>query len=139
MYRVNVSAGGSVSLVPGTPIAYPLAGGIDVVVDFHTHDSYIYVPQRIYALYMSSVSLGNVHGSKRLRFGAERNETGDSRRRSIVSDDGVLVAPPAEQRKQFHARLEEARQRHADRSVYYRNSLHRFTMSQWLPLRYPAV
>lgn len=107
-------------------------GGVDVVVDFHTHDSYIYVPQRIYALYMSGVSLDNVHGSKRLRFNDSDSLRG--RKRSVVASDGVLVAPPDEQRRLFHERLNEARQRHAERSIYYRNSLHRFTMSQWLPL-----
>lgn len=109
-------------------------GGIDVVVDFHTHDSYIYVPQRIYALYMAGVSLENVHGSKRLFF----NETGDGndnkKRKRSASGENVFVTPPKEQRRRFQERLEASRHNYAEHSIYYQNSLHRFTMSQWLPL-----
>lgn len=108
-------------------------GGIDVVVDFHTHDSYIYVPQRIYSLYMSGVSLENVHGSKRLLF-ANKNATNSEKRKRSASGEAIFVTPPDEQRRQFHARLEQSRQNYAEHSIYYRNSLHRFTMSQWLPL-----
>lgn len=97
-------------------------GGIDVVVDFHTHDSYIYVPRQIYALYMSEVSLAEIHGSKKLVFD-DNGQPADRRKRN--TDDA---------RRQFHAKLAEARDKIADRSTYYRNSLHRFTMSQWLPM-----
>jgi hypothetical protein len=112
-------------------------GGIPVTVDFHVDDSYIYVPHHIYSLYMSSVSLSSVHGSKRLDINKKSrriwsNSSGLERRQ--MKRDSLFVTPPDDQKSQFHDKLAEARDAIAGRSTYYRNSLHRFTMTQWLPL-----
>jgi hypothetical protein len=108
-------------------------GGIDVVVDFHTHDSFIYLPHRIYSLYMSSIDIEDFHGSHRLNFSAI-DEFADTHHHRHTKRDSLQIEPHREERDVFHDRLSDARERIADRSIYYRNSLHRFTMSQWLPL-----
>ena len=102
-------------------------GGIDVVVDFHTHDSYIYLPHRIYSLYMSGVSLDHVHGAK--KFSLSSNSTSRARKREVL-----FVEPPDEQLLHFHRHLADARDRIAERSIYYQHSLHRYTMTEWLPI-----
>lgn len=109
-------------------------GGIDVVVDFHMHDSYIYVPHRIYALYMSSIDLEDVHGSHKLDFSDSATQKNAASGHRYTKRDSLEIEPIVQERDDFHDRLSDAREKIADRSIYYRNSLHRFTMSQWLPL-----
>jgi hypothetical protein len=124
-------------------------GGFDVTVDFHTDDSFIWVPRHIYALYMAEKTLNDVAGAQRLfrhgdverhrsRVLSIRDDDDDGGRdvhaRASISadddDDDSAHPLPRREVEAFREKLERARERAEDTSTYYRNSLHH----EWFPL-----
>jgi hypothetical protein len=113
-------------------------GGIDVLVDFHTDDAYIWVPQHIYALYMAERSLDDVVGAELLfdtkdlewRM-AERRRHNDTVRVDPDDDDDDRAHPLHHHEvRLFREALEHSRKFAGDYSPYFRNSIEH----EWYPL-----
>lgn len=119
-------------------------GGIDVVVDFHTDDSYVWLPHHIYALYMAERSLDDLPGARRLfrdrdlrhhnliNDAAESDRSHEHRRAVSADDDDDDDHHPLPRRevRLFHRALADARERAPEHSRYYQRSLR----SDWFPL-----
>lgn len=106
-------------------------GGIEVTVDFHTENSYIYVPESIYAMYMDDFSPGTVHGTERAL--SMDKSTKRLFARAMSGHANATVSPRAAIMR-FKERLKASFERATLTSRYMRNVEEYYTSREWPPI-----